>query len=132
MSTLDKSFVQQQRDRLTKLRQELLTAKRSEESEVTGINAQAAGEALEFEDDAQKLELLDVGGAVGARSQERLTQIERALQKIADGTYGLSDVSGKPIPRERLRALPESTCTLAEAKALHATRGRLDTGGRKG
>ncbi len=74
---------------------------------MTGINAQAVGEAHEFEDDAQKLELLDVDGAVSARSQERLTQIECALQKIADGTCGLSDVSGKPIPRERLRALPD-------------------------
>jgi DnaK suppressor protein len=44
----------------------------------------------------------------------RSNAIERALAKIDDGTYGLSDVSGKPIPMDRLRAVPEALCTLAE------------------
>jgi hypothetical protein len=79
LPTLDKSFVQKQHDRLTKLRQELLGAIRREESEETGIEAASVAEAHESEDDARRLTLLDTGGATAARSQQRLTQIERAL-----------------------------------------------------
>ncbi|HEX2916059.1 MAG TPA: hypothetical protein VH186_35180 [Chloroflexia bacterium] len=35
-----------------------------------------------------------------------LREIEHALHKMQDGTYGFSDVSGKPIPQERLEVLP--------------------------
>jgi DnaK suppressor protein len=33
---------------------------------------------------------------------------ERALAKIEEGTYGLSDISRLPIPRARLEAIPEA------------------------
>ena len=39
-------------------------------------------------------------------SEEQLRDIDDALAKIEDGTYGLSEKSGKPIPLERLEALP--------------------------
>jgi DnaK suppressor protein len=117
---LDATFIQKQRDRLTKLRQQLLSATQSEQSEEIAINATSAAEAHEFEDDAQRLALLEVEGAAEARSQQRLAQIERALQKITDGTYGRSDLSGDSIPRDRLEALPESIYTFAESKSLDA------------
>jgi len=37
---------------------------------------------------------------------EQLVAVERAESRLAAGTYGLSVVSGKPIPDERLEALP--------------------------
>jgi DnaK suppressor protein len=117
---LDASFVQKQRDRLTRLRQELISATQSEQSEESGINAASAAQAHESEDDAQRLALLEVDAAAEVRNQQRLALIERALQKIADGTYGFSDLGGESIPRDRLEALPESIYTLAESKALDA------------
>ena len=44
----------------------------------------------------------------------RLRSVERALQKIEEGTYGLSDDSGEPIPKGRLEALPEAVRTVEE------------------
>lgn len=41
--------------------------------------------------------------------RELLGRIDRALSRINMGTYGVSDVSGKPIPIERLEALPTAT-----------------------
>ncbi len=41
-----------------------------------------------------------------ARDRKELAQVNRALERIEQGTYGLSEVSGKPIPIERLEALP--------------------------
>ena len=52
-----------------------------------------------------------------ARDVARLEQVNRALEKIKEGTYGLSDISGQPIPRERLQAIPETIFTLAEEQA---------------
>jgi len=115
--TLDQAFIQKQHRLLTKLREQLLAASRTGEAEETGIHTQSAGEAHEAEDDAQKLALLELDGNAIARNAQRLEQIERALQKIADGTYGLSDASGKPIPQERLEAVPEALYTVAELKA---------------
>src|SRR5919197_5978769 len=38
--------------------------------------------------------------------REQLAAVERAEQRVVDGTYGLSIESGEPIPDERLEALP--------------------------
>jgi RNA polymerase-binding protein DksA len=49
-----------------------------------------------------------------ARDQKELTQVKRALNRIEQGTYGLSEVSGKPIPLERLEAVPHATTLVDE------------------
>jgi DnaK suppressor protein len=38
--------------------------------------------------------------------EEVLHAIDAALQRIEDGTYGVCPSCGKPIPEERLRAIP--------------------------
>jgi DnaK suppressor protein len=38
--------------------------------------------------------------------RRRLAAVERAEQRLAAGTYGLSIESGRPIPDERLEAIP--------------------------
>jgi DnaK suppressor protein len=47
---------------------------------------------------------LDEGLAEGA--QQTLDEIDAALKRIDDGTYGICEVCGKPIGEDRLRALP--------------------------
>jgi DnaK suppressor protein len=105
---LDKDFIQKQRHRLTKMREELLRATKVKETEEAEIRSQSLGEAHESEDDAQKLAMLEIDGATVARNMQRLTLVERALQKIEAGTYGLSETNGEPISRERLEAIPEA------------------------
>jgi DnaK suppressor protein len=106
---LDQSFLRRQREALTKLRRELLRTVQDQESEESDIRTQSLGEAHESEDDAQKLAMLEVDGQIVSRQVQRLTLVERALQKIDDGTYGVSDATGEPIPRERLEAIPEAS-----------------------
>ena len=43
-----------------------------------------------------------------------LGKVNRALQKIEDGTYGLSDIDGTPIPEARLEALPYAVTTVEQ------------------
>ena len=46
--------------------------------------------------------------------REELAAVERAEQRLADGTYGLSVESGLPIPDERLEAVPTAERTVEE------------------
>jgi RNA polymerase-binding protein DksA len=48
------------------------------------------------------------------RDRKELAQVKRALERIEQGTYGLSEVSGKPIPIERLEAVPQATTLVDE------------------
>jgi len=45
---------------------------------------------------------------------EQLAAVERAEARLAAGTYGLSIESGKPIPDERLEAVPTAERTVEE------------------
>jgi DnaK suppressor protein len=58
---------------------------------------------------------LDEGLRDDLRAQ--LAAVERAEERLAAGTYGLSIESGKPIPDERLEALPAAELTVEEASA---------------
>ncbi len=53
--------------------------------------------------------------------RETLAQIDRALERIEAGTYGFSEVSGKPIPVDRLEAVPYAT-TLVDEEPLQPER----------
>jgi DnaK suppressor protein len=46
--------------------------------------------------------------------REELAAVERAEARLAAGTYGLSVESGKPIPDERLEAIPTAERTTEE------------------
>ena len=112
---LSKHFVEEQRKRLEALREELqassAVAAERDRQDVTGNGA---------------LDIADLGEIATARqndealhkvTENRLRTVERALQKMAQGTYGLSDASGKPIPQERLKQTPEAIYTLDEERA---------------
>lgn len=45
----------------------------------------------------------------------RLAAVERAEERLAAGTYGLSIRSGEPIPDERLEAVPTAELTVEES-----------------
>lgn len=104
---LDQDFIESQKARLLKLRDELqhdLSAAADDATE----ERKGSAEARELEDDAQKLDALERDGLLEHRAGTRLESINRALQRIENGSYGISTVSGKPIARARLEAVPEA------------------------
>jgi DnaK suppressor protein len=115
---LDAEYIDQKRYQLTKLRDELRKAASFVEGEELNIKNESILEAREYEDDAQKLDMLERDGHLVARDVDRLTRVERALKKIQEGTYGFSDVSGQRIPRDRLDVIPEAINTLSEQDAI--------------
>jgi RNA polymerase-binding transcription factor DksA len=94
------------------------------------------GQAMRLEDEAHQLveeaEMGDVqfddeGGegdtmivererdlALSAQARDAVAEIDAALVRITEGTYGYSVVSGRPIPRERLEAIPWSSVLVEE------------------
>jgi DnaK suppressor protein len=118
---LDKSFIEKQHRLLLELRDALRAAADRDEGEEAAARSESAGAAREYEDDAQRLAALELQGNLVVRDASRLERINRALKKIDEGTYGLSDRSGRPIPRERLEAVPESIFTLAEEQTQERT-----------
>jgi DnaK suppressor protein len=115
--TLDAAYIERKRQQLTKLRDELRTTTEIAETDESNANRDSNLQAHEYEDDAQKLDTLEREGNLVARDLVRLAQVERALKKIAEGSYGVSDVSGHPIPKKRLEAMPEAINTLSEQQA---------------
>ena len=56
-----------------------------------------------------------------SRDEKYLKQIDDALQRVENGTYGLCRVTGKLISRERLEAVPTTTISF-EAKQAESKR----------
>jgi len=116
----DKTYLDEKRRQLRTLRENLSGVRNAQAAEEGTINEQVRNEAHEFEEDAQKLATLEIEGTLVARSDARLADVERALQKIDEGTYGLSEASGEAIPAERLDAKPEALYTIKEQEARDA------------
>jgi DnaK suppressor protein len=111
---LEVSFIERQHQYLIALRNALLTAASNTRCDESQVREEIQGSPREYEDEAQKLAALELEGNLVVRDEQRLVRVNRALQKIDEGTYGLSDVSGQDIPVTRLKAVPEAICTFEE------------------
>lgn len=74
-----------------------------------GKREEEATESFEFE---KRL-------ALEKQIRDHLTEVEHALRKFAQGTYGACDSCGQPIAPDRLEALPQASLCL-DCKAKHA------------
>ena len=117
---LDKAFVEQQRTKLEALREELLGGEQRGIAEERAERELHGGEAREYEDEAQSMAQREVDQATRNVNDRRINNIERALSKIADGSYGLSDESGTPISKARLESTPEAIFTIEEERKREA------------
>jgi len=96
---------------------ELLRAERQRiTDELAGLGIEPADElsTTDLADDASDLyqEELDAGRMEELRNQ--LAAVERAEQRLREGSYGVSIESGQPIPDARLEAVPTAERTVEE------------------
>jgi DnaK suppressor protein len=113
----DAAYLERKRRQLTRLRDELRKSTSAAEAEESDVKNESGRQAREYEDDAQKLDMLEKEGNLVSRGIERLARVERALGKIDEGTYGFSDISGHPIPDERLEVMPDAINTVTEQES---------------
>ena len=86
-------------------------------TEAEGVDRTASDVPQDFGDQGQQLTAAATDQMVADELRERLAALQRAEQRIADGTYGYSVRSGEPIPDERLEADPAAELTVEEARA---------------
>lgn len=60
----------------------------------------------------------DIINRLSDMDRETLAQMDRALEKIEDGTYGICDGTGAKIPEARLNAIPHAIHTVEHAAKL--------------
>lgn len=81
-----------------------------------GTDATSGGNTKVLEDGAETAEKENLS-QLAARQQKYIMNLENALVRIKNGTYGICSVTGKLIPKERLIAVPHTTQSI-EAKMM--------------
>ena len=120
---LDENFIAKQKERLQSLKEELLRIMRAAEvDERTRTEQDADFTEHDAGDMSRDIFDREIDATIVEQVEQRLAIVERALQKIEEGTYGLSDVSGEPIPRGRLEAVPEAIRTVEEQQRFERER----------
>ncbi|HEX2740205.1 MAG TPA: TraR/DksA C4-type zinc finger protein [Rubrobacter sp.] len=109
---LDQEFIERQRERLESLREELMRIKDSLEEEERQIGEEEGDTQLDSGDLSQDMFTRELDATVEQTAEKRLHYVERALQKIEEGSYGICDDTGEKIPKGRLEAVPEAIRTV--------------------
>ena len=78
-------------------------------------DAVAAASPQDQVDGADRRVTEETSQALSERLGDRWAALERAEARLAAGTYGVSVLSGRPIPEERLAAFPLAELTVEEA-----------------
>ncbi|MDZ7615956.1 MAG: TraR/DksA C4-type zinc finger protein [Patescibacteria group bacterium] len=107
--------VEKLRQVLLKRRQALRKALAGELSELEALNRAASSDEVDFALDSAYDEM---NAQLAELESRELAQIEKALERIEDGTYGICEITGKPIPMARLQALPYTTVRVEAQREL--------------
>lgn len=110
--SLKKEEIENFRTRLVELRNQITRAIQGTAEDIKSDTGATKGlsqhQADEGTDDYQRNLSIDLG----EQELTVLRQIDRALEKVEEGTYGVCDISGDPIPTKRLEAIPYATMTV--------------------
>lgn len=115
--TLTKAQITKFKAELEKMRAQMLRVLEGAEAEVkrpdeaTGYSQHQADQGT---DDFDRT----IGLQLTSQEYDILKQIDRALQKITEGTYGICDISGENIPIKRLEAMPYANLTVASKERM--------------
>ena len=118
----DQEFVETQRERLLGLRDELVRIREGVADDERDLGEAEGDTQLDSGDLSQDMFTREMDASIGEQVGRRLGEVDRALRKIEERTYGLSDDSGEPIPRGRLEAIPEAIRTVEEQQRFEQER----------
>ncbi len=112
-----KDFIEKMREVLLKRRDALRKALAGDLSLLKEL--QTSGDEIDQALDAAQDELSSRMAEVESRE---LAQIENALDRIRNGSYGLCEITGKSIPQTRLSALPYATLCIEAQREVERLR----------
>ena len=114
----DVKFLKAQHDALIAERELLLGQANRLEDEANSLIEDTEMGDVQFDDESGEGDTMVVERerdlALSAQARQTIADIDAALARMAEGTYGYSVVSGIPIPRERLEAIPWATVLVEE------------------
>lgn len=109
----DAKFLKAQHDLLVSERAALLGQATRLEDEANSLIEDTEMGDVQFDEESGEGDTMVVERerdlALSAQARQTIADIEAALARLKVGTYGYSVVSGRPIPRERLEAIPWAT-----------------------
>ena len=107
---LDDAFLEEQRQKLLAERARYVRSAEAMAAEAAALLDDREPGDLQFDEESGEGDSWAVERerdlALSAAARAAVEMIDDALGRIADGTYGICVVSGKPIQKERLRAIP--------------------------
>lgn len=108
-------FVKRQRQRLLDLRDQLMEAMYGVQQEALRSGpsgSEAAGSGMHQGDAGSDAYDRDFALSLLSQEQDALQEIESALKRMIDGTYGICAISGNKVPQARLEAIPFARLTV--------------------
>ncbi len=126
---LDEQFVEQQRGRLEDLREELLQMRRGMEEDERDRSQEEQDTELNAGDEAQQMFTREMDASIGEQMERRLEDVDRALEKIGGGSYGVCEDTGEEIAKGRLEAVPEAIRTVEAQQRFERERRPAGGGG---
>lgn len=119
-SPFDQKFLDEQRKLLHTERERYFRSAVSLKAEADALVESREPGDVQFDEESGEGDTLAVERerdlALSAHARQAVEEIDAALERLDAGTYGVCEVSGKPIPKERLKAIPWAT-TRVEYKA---------------
>ncbi|MCY3870655.1 MAG: TraR/DksA family transcriptional regulator [Gemmatimonadetes bacterium] len=103
---------------LTERKRELLKQVLSQDEDLDEIRGDVAADPLDAAGNASSLELMTT---LGNHERNELVEIDNALQKIENRTYGFCEESGEPIHPMRLEAMPTARYTVQVQERIERT-----------
>ena len=103
-------FLEAQREALLAERATYLVQAETLEAEAVALVTDLDPGDVQFDEESGEGDTLAVERerdlALSAQARQAVEEIDHALAKFDLGTYGICEVSGEPIPKERLEAIP--------------------------
>jgi RNA polymerase-binding protein DksA len=78
----------------------------------------AIGAEDHLADSATETFMRELDDGLGENAEHLLAEIDAALVRISDGTFGICRACGNPIGEERLEAVPYATLCIDDKRAL--------------
>lgn len=118
------AFIKKQQKKLLDLRDDLMEALHGVQSEAIKAASEGAdtGSGQHQGDAGSDSYDRDLALSMLEKEKDALQEVEAALERIENGTYGLDEMDGEKIPQERLEVLPFARLTIGNQEKWEAER----------
>lgn len=116
---LSKKKLEVYKNLLMERKRQLLKQVLNQDEDIDEIRSDVAADPLDAAGNSSSLELMTT---LGNHERHELSEIDHALQKIEDGSYGFCEESGEPIHPARLEAIPTARYTIAVQEKMERSR----------